>query len=49
MNESEDIVHNILNEESLPNNPNNNSINGLIIDVPNTSETLNNKLILGEL
>ena len=49
MKESEDIVHNILNEESLPNNPNNNSINGLIIDVPNTSETLNNKLILGEL
>ena len=49
MKESDDLVHNILNEESLPNNPNNNSINGLLIDIPNASETTNNKLILGEL
>ena len=49
MKESDDIVHNILNEENLPNNPINNSINGLLIDVPNASETINNKLILGEL
>ena len=44
MKESEDIVHNILNEESLPNNQINSSLNGLIIDVPNASDALNNKL-----
>ena len=51
MKENEDIMHNILNEESAPDNPNNNSINNLILDIkPNTSINQDrNKLILGEL
>ena len=50
MKENEDIVHNMLNEESFPDNPVNNSINNLILDInPNISNINNNKLILGEL
>ena len=52
MKENEDIVHNILNEESVPDNTNN-TLNELIIsDTTTNLKVLNNnsnKLILGEL
>ena len=50
MKENKDIVHNILNEETIPDNPNNNSINNLLLNInTNTNININNKLILGEL
>ena len=52
MKENEDIVHNILNEESVPDNTNN-TLNELIISDTTTNLKVlnnnNNKLILGEL
>ena len=51
MKENNDIVHNILNEESLPNDINNDSINAINVEVDdqNIINEEHNKLIMGEL